>query len=261
MKTFKNTIAIILISIITFSCSKDDEIIAPPTVTASKKLLIKEYTDNYTINYTYDTNNRLTKITKQGQFDGNPSINLGLFTFTYNTNGQLIEVLREYSGNANFAWKDKYFYSNNKLSKFIEERRNQNTGFFELYSTNNYTYISDSIFDIITFREVQSDYRTRYTVTDSNLTQLDQYDGITANNTTGTLSVSVVYSLFDSKNYIYSSFPKEYDNPSHIYKNNHAKSQSGNYIRTFNFEYDADNYTIKKTDDSGVIINYEYKKI
>jgi hypothetical protein len=255
MKTTKFLLALAFFSIISCSKSSDDTTQNQP----SKMLLKKEYTNKYSKTYEYDSNNNLIKITQLGDVD--PSITSGIETITYNSNGKIGTILREYIGTTNYSWKDSYTYQNDKVIQINMFKKNQNTGQFEAYQQDYYVYVSDNVFDINSFREVNYDYRTRYTLTNGNLTQIDQYKNITQANTQGTYDFTGVYSNFDAKNFIYSSLPKEYKYETFINSNNHGKFQSGNYVETLTYEYNADNYPIKKTDNLGNITNYEYTKI
>ncbi len=257
MKTLKLLIAISIFSII--SCSKSDDGNTAP----AKFLLTKEITVDYTNIYTYDSSNKLTTITKQGKVDRIPTLKSALFSFSYNSDNTLKEIIKEYIETNNNVTTYRSFntYENGVLKQINNSKKNIATTLFEIIQTDQFVYVSDNILDVNTFRTSGTNYRTRYTLSNKNKTQIDQYDNITTNNTQGTYSFTGVYSNFDNKNYIYASLPKDFEPSEYAFVNNHTKYQAGNYMETFTFEYNADNNVTKKTDNLGYVTNYEYTKI
>jgi hypothetical protein len=241
------------------ACKKDKKKPAAPAAPTTT-LLVKEFTDLYTIHYTYDASNKLISVLKQGQFDGEPSVNLGLFTISYNAAGKISEILQEYSGSQTYGWKDVYMYAGDQLSMVDVYKRDEQTGEFNFYQRNSYTYISDDIVDIITHTPTINWYRMRYQTTNGNTTNWYYYTGLNENDQVGLLDIAGLYSEFDSQHYIYESFPSGY-NPPYQYVHNAGKYVVGNHTETFSYVYNADGYPIKKTSSDGDVIEYEYEKI
>jgi hypothetical protein len=265
MKSLRFILALLLVLSVAPACKKEKKKpVSDGAPDPGHVLLVKEYNDEYTAQYSYDSDHKLVSVLYQGHFDGDPETSLGLYTIEYNVDGTIMAIQREYAqtDGETFGWRDVYSYSNGRVGVIDVMKRDEQTNTFSLYREDVYAYPSENEMDVLSaFPNNSSNwFRIRYKTTNGNTTEYDYYGNVTYDNPSGVLQIVSTYSNFDDKHYAYSSLPEEYD-PGHRFVNNAGMFSNGYYTETISCEYDSDGYPVKKTVSDGTVLNFEYQKI
>jgi hypothetical protein len=242
MKILKKIIAIVLISIVAVSCSKDEEgVIETQT---RKNLLLKttDSDDELISTYTYDSTNRLTNY----KLNGNANNAARNHNFTYNADGTLDQIT-EASGGALIM---KYFYSTNKKVVKKEGRNG-----LDVYL---YSYSGSTIIESYRFTPDNTGFRNIYTYdANGDIIKEEYYTHASNANPLGTYAATV-NKTFDNKKNANESLPAEYLFPTSAHNQKSYQANSGS-VATSSYNYNADNYPVKRTDS--FTRTYEYKRL
>lgn len=243
MEIIKKIIAIVLISIVAVSCSKDEESINPEVEKRTNLLLKTTDSDGLISTYTYDGNNRLVNYKLNGDAN-NAARN---HNFTYNTDGTLDQITEASGG----ALVMKCFYSTNKK---IVKKEGRNG--LDLYL---YSYSGNKIIENYLYTPNNTGFRNIYTSdSNGNITQVEYYTNVNSGNPSGTYAQTVTETFDDKKN-PYASLPTAYLFPDNSINNVKTSQYSGGGTLNVTYEYNADNYPTKRI--SGFTRNYEYQRL
>ena len=242
MKTLKLIFAITFLSLFAISCSKDESEQTPET---GKNLLLKwsDSDNGLTGTYTYDNNNKLINHKVSGGANHIPRD----YNFIYNADGTLDQLLNATNG----TLLEKYTYnSEKKLIKKVIDNDFQYT----------YTYNGNEITS--NYRNLVTNYKFRVVYTyDSkgNNTESKSYMDVSDANPLGSYSAGYKYT-YDDKNNASSSVPFAFIFPESVVNNIKTEQYDDDTPKTSTFEYNADNYPVKRTDGNSVR-TYEYKRL
>lgn len=243
MKKSTKIFAAIIISLITISCS-DDEKSETQQEEVHKNLLLKttDSDDGLTSTYTYDSNNRMINYKRNGSTN-NPAANQD---FTYNADGTLHKITEAEGG----SLISEFFYDANK--KIIKTIGRNGLDIFK------YTYNGNVITEDYIFTATNESRKHIYTYDENgNITEIKSYYKISDANPEGTSSAVINYT-YDDKKSATSSFPMGFLFPRSV--NNVKTTQyNGGAIGSSQYEYNADDYPIKRTDS--YTRTYEYKRL
>lgn len=252
MKTIKHILSATLTLVMFTSCSSDDD----GGNQSLQTLLSKRITSTETISYNYDNNNRAT-----GYIVDNISPeNNYTTTFTYNSSGQLAEVIYN-PENSIENIKVVYSYNNNGRISEIE---------------TSYVYASGGLSSPIS--KYEADYSTpgkvsvyKYTMAGTGTPYLNTEYYLDANGnienqlsygTSGLLIVTTENSNYDDKKTASASLPDEdFVRNVNNYGTVTVTATGGTpSVSTFTYEYNNDGYPIKRTSNTGSVVTYEYIK-
>ncbi|MES2748497.1 MAG: hypothetical protein V4648_08955 [Bacteroidota bacterium] len=241
MEILKKIIAIVLVSIAAISCSKDDDASAPQTRT---NLLLRttDSDDGLTMDYTYDSNNRLVNF-KRNNTVNNPALDQN---FTYNADGTLHKISHAVGG----ATIAEFFYDANK--KIIRKEADGGTNVYI------YSYNGNEVTENYRYTPTNTGFRQLYIYDDNgNISTVMIYTNTSDANPLGTYNGTINYT-YDTKNSATSSLPKGFIFPTSV--NNIKTTQiNGGGIGQSNYEYNADNYPTKRVDS--YTRTYEYQQL
>lgn len=239
MKLLKKIFALVLVAIVAVSCSKDDA--SEPQTHTNLLLKTLDSDDGLMSTYTYDSSNRLSNY----KLNGNASNAPRDYNFAYNADGTL-NVVTEATGGAIVV---KCFYDADK--KVI---RKEGRNGIDIYT---YTYSGSVVTENYTFTINNSGFRQLYTYDgNGNITEIKSYT-TTAADPVGTYSGNVLYT-YDNKNNSNSSIPAAYRFPTSV-NNIKTYQYSGGGIGSSTYEYNSDNYPVKRIDS--YTRTYEYRQL
>lgn len=230
-------------------CKKDD---APQLVIT---LLTKSVTGSETTTYTYDGNNRATGYSVVE--DLSPANNYTA-AYTYNSSGQLTEVLYN-PANSIEDTKDVFFYNGNGQISKIETYYVTN-----VYSTLSAKYEADHSIQgkVSVYKFTMAGAGTPYLNTEFYLDANGNVERQLVYDASGDLIITTENSDFDNKKAASASLPqtgfvRNVNNYGTVTVTPTAGSPS---VGTYTYEYDADGYPTKRTTNTGSTIIYEYTK-
>lgn len=239
MNTFKKILALIVLSTVLFSCSNDESADYIPRT--NLVLRSTDSDDGLTMDYTYDSNNRLVNL-KRNNTTFNPALD---HNFTYNADGTLNEI-REAVGNALVM---KYFYSGTKVVR--KEGRNG----VDVYQ---YSYSGNTVNENYLYTINNTGFRNVYTYdARGNIAQVEYYTNVSNANPLGTYSATETRMYDDKKNAL-ESLPAAYLFPGSV-NNEKSYQANGGPTNVINYEYNADSYPTKKI--GGFTRTYEYRQL
>jgi len=233
---------------VVISCKKSKDDAAEP---AHINLLTKR-TDNdgLIFNFTYDANNRMaTWVRNSNAYNGPQNI-----SFTYNANGTLAQFFDSQSSR-----KTKYTY-NADASVSTQKTYSVSGATETLNDTYTYTYAPAAVTENYVQASTGNGFRQEYKYdTNGNLTEVKSYNTTPAN-PAGTYSGVVTYSGYDAKPSYNSSTPAAFLFPTSI------KNNVGNIVYPFGtgiytYEYNADGYPIKKSENGTLVSTFEYQRL
>lgn len=240
MKIFNKIFGMMLV-IVLVSCSNDDDNVKTQPITHENLLLKTTDEDGLVNTYTYDSDNKLVNYKLNGNAY-NPSRD---YNFIYNENGTLNKVIQAVGG----AVINEYFYDSNK--KLIKQIANK---------VNIYEYAYEGNVLSVNLKNTSTNSRSResYTYNEKgNIIEVKSYSQITDVNPEGTYSGVVNYT-YDNKKRSSSSLPIAFLFPASV--NNIVTTQyNGGAVYTSKYEYNTDDFPIKRTDSFTRV--YEYKQL
>ena len=243
MKNFKIIFGWILVSILIVSCSKDDTPETPLKPDLRKNLLLKwsDSDDGLVGTYTYDNSNKVINFKLNGNVSNAPRN----YNFIYNADGTLDKLLNAVDGTV----IEKYTYNGDK--KLIKKEDSQNV--------HQYTYTGNEVTDNYRSLATNSGWRQVYTYnSNGNLGQIKTYSNTSDASPLGTYSGVSKYT-YDDKINASSSLPFVYMFPGSMVNNVKTNQYNNDAPTTNTYEYNADNYPVKRTSD--YVKTYEYKRL
>ena len=242
MKNFKIIFVLILTSILIISCSKDDTLETPLKPEIRRNLLLKwsDSDDGLISTYTYDDSNKLINY----KLNGNASNSPRNYNFMYNTDGTLDQLINASDGSI----LEKYTYNSEK--KLIKKEGGQNV--------YQFTYNGNEVTQNYRFLVTNTGWREVYIYdAKGNKTEVKSYTNASDANPSGIYSGIIKYT-YDDKNNSFSSLPFAFMFPSSV-NNIQTEQYNNNGASANTYEYNADNYPVKRT--SGYVRTYEYKRL
>ncbi len=229
------------------ACKKSDDVVEP----VHKNLLLKLTNDGVVYTHTYDANNRMTAFARTS----NPSNPARSYTFTYNTNGTLIEYFESIGG-----FKVKYTY--NTDGTVANQKEYSVSGATEtLSNTYTYTYVAGVVIANYVNASSGNGFRDEYKYdANGNVIEDKQYTTTPAN-PAGTFSSTTTYGNYDTQNNPNSSYPSAFMFPFSAKNNFRSFSYSTGGSATYTYEYNADGYPTKRTTAGADLVTYEYKRL
>ena len=241
--------AFIAMSITFNACKKEttEEVIKKEP--AHKNLLIKRVdNDGLVFNYTYDANNRLTNYTRTSNAS-NPSQN---FTFTYNSNGTVAEMVNNNNSKTVFSYN-----ADGTISKRLEY--NGTGASATLVNTFLYSYAAGVVTENYIFAPTGGGWRDLYTYDlKGNLVEVKSYT-TTSSDPIGTFSSTTTYKNYDDKPYHASSVPAAFFFPNLSVNNVGTVSYTWGNI-PYTYAYNEDGYPTRKSDGTNTS-TFEYKRL
>ena len=244
MKTLKLIFVITFLSLFAISCSKDDDQKTTVIPETRKNLLLKwSDSDNGLIaTYTYDSSNKLINYKLNGNANNPPRD----YNFAYNADGTLDKLVYASDGTI----LEKYTYNSEK--KLIKKEGGQNAHQFT-YNGNEVTHNYRSLVTNTGWREVYI-YDAK-----GNTSEIKSYSNASNANPLGTYSGIIKYT-YDDKNSASSSVPFAFMFPGSIVNNIKTDQYNTDTPSTYIYEYNADNYPVKRTNGNSVR-SYEYQRL
>ncbi|GEP51560.1 hypothetical protein FNO01nite_22320 [Flavobacterium noncentrifugens] len=245
MKTTFYT-ALLLLFIGFSSCSSDDDNAQKqPETHANLLTKINDVTEGLVTTIAYDSSNKMISFDRTAN-DFNPETHL---TFTYDAAGLLSEMV---AGTA----ITKYFYNaEGKLTK--TEQSNSGT----IYSVHQFVYAGSKVTDNYNYAPTNQGWKEIYTFENGNVTQVESYSATSAANPNGTYEGTFHRSNYDGKPAVKSSMPWQFQFPD-VSANNVGTSQyCTTCVSNFVYEYNADGYPTKRTENGTATVLYEYKRL
>lgn len=257
MKPLINKLALLILTVLTVSCSNDSDSETPHEMKANR--IVKEISENTTKTFAYNDQNQLIKIIEIGKIDAF-GVTQSVKNYTYE-NGKVVQAQEDYTGSTSFTFRYMYGYDSEGrvYSMYVQKR----------VGSENYNDFTDIVFDyttpnVIKLKDWRMDGNTSISILDvvnGNITTNSVYTNITNNNPNGVLNYTSLYSNYDTKKSPYESLPLIYNYP-YSSANNLGKYESSGTTITYTYEYNADGYPVKKTssfDNKSII--YEYERI
>ncbi len=246
MKSIKCYLSIGLIAILLLSCSKDDDGGSQPTQT----LLSKSITSSQTTTYVYDDSNRAIS------FDvvaSNP-INNYSGSYTYNSSGQLTDVLYDNASSEDDI-KSEYFYnSSGQITKI--ENYLVSGGIATLDSKSEAIYTTPGKVSVYQTESGGTPYLYVEYFLDANGNTTSQR----SYSPEGFLIVTTDNSDFDDKHASSLSLPKtNFVRNVNNYRTVTVTTFGGTpSVGTYVYEYNDEGYPTQRTTNTGSVVTYEY---
>ena len=259
MKNILKKLTLLSLSILAFSCSKDDS-----NYVAKENRLLTETSEISTKTYSYNSDNKLSKIIDLGDVDNYGSTQ-AITSFGYNSNGKMTLKTIEYSGNVTYGINYAYTYNSDGQITSLSVNHASSNGSNSYISYSTFSYTNDSKITE-TLHTTDGEYNDIITLLvynysiSFNLMDLSTYINVSNTNPNGQLSSSSLYSNYDTKKTPYSSLNLLLDF-SYASKNNAGKYDSLNTSITYTYEYNADGYPTKKTASNNKVTTYTYQQI
>jgi YD repeat-containing protein len=258
MKNILKKLILLSLSILAVSCSKDDNYVA------KENRLLTETNEISTKTFSYNSDNKLSKITDVGDVDNYGSTQ-AITSFGYDSNGNMTLKTIEYSGNVSYGISYAYAYnSDGQITSLSVSHASANgSNSFISYSTFSYTNDSKITETLHTTDGEYNDIITLlvYNYSSSfNLIDLSTYTNVSSTNPNGQLSSTSLYSNYDTKKTPYSSLNVLLDF-SYASKNNVGKYDISNSSITYTYEYNADGYPTKKIASNNNVTTFTYEQI
>lgn len=256
MKTISYFLRITMLSVILFSCKKDDTVTTATTPTPAQTTLLSKaiYSAVGTYDYTYDAQNRM----KTETYSGNASNPATFTTFTgYDSDGKLTSFNVHYTAGVYTDYNVLISY--NSSGRTDKQFIYNVSGPLLYYTTYTYAGSLVTVKQYNTAGTVTSTTEHTYGADGKNVVQSKSYNG------SGTLTSTTVYSNFDSKKTIdgltplgYTTLPPSENNWQSYTRTNNSTGAVTNINTTF--QYNADGYPVYRTADNGSTIEYQYIK-
>ncbi len=229
------------------SCKKSKDEAEP----VHKNLLTKRTdSDGLIFTFTYDGNNRMVTW-KRTSNASNPAQNIA---FTYNTNGTLAEYF-----NSENSQKTKFTY-NTDASVSTRKDYSVSGATETLTNTYTYTYGTAAVTENYVSASTGNGFRQEYKYdANGNQTEVKSYNTTPAN-PAGTYSGVVSYNGYDTKNNYLSSAPAAFLFPGSI-KNNVGSIVYSFGTGNYTYEYNADGYPTKKSENGTLVSTFEYQRL
>jgi len=229
------------------ACNKNDN----DTPAARKNLLTKRTdSDGLVFNFTYDASNRMVTWVRSS----NPLNSAQNITFTYNANNTLASDFESISSRRN-----RYTY--NADGSVSTKKSYSVSGVTEtLTDEYTYTYGAGTVTENYVSTSTGNGFRQEYKYdAQGNQTEVKSYNTTPAN-PAGTYSGIVTYSGYDGKPHSHASAPVAFFFPSTI-KHNVGTVVYPFGTATYTYEYNADGYPTKKSENGALASTYEYQRL